>query len=87
VSFGAFGTYERKSCTQNIDEIDTWNQFHQLLGAKRKCAVVNIKLFAQKMQNSFTNRILSNFMPVAQNWELNQLLNLTHSMPFSNKSI
>jgi len=24
VSFGAFGTYERKSCTLNIGEIDTW---------------------------------------------------------------
>ncbi len=28
VSFYAFGTYERKSCTQNVDEIDTWSSLH-----------------------------------------------------------
>jgi len=25
VSFGTFGTYESKSCTKNVGEIDTWS--------------------------------------------------------------
>ncbi len=29
VSFYAFGIYECKSCTWNVDEIDTWAQFNQ----------------------------------------------------------
>ncbi len=40
VSFCAFGIYEHKSCTQNIDEIDGSCQFHQhfaLKFFKQKC--------------------------------------------------
>jgi len=49
VSFYAFGIHARKSCSKNVDEIDTCNQFHQHLTSS---IFVKIILIAKNISNT-----------------------------------
>jgi len=49
VSFYTFGIYRRKSCSKNIDEIDTCRQFHQYFKYKFFVQTLFWQLFSSYM--------------------------------------